>query len=181
MATEGETKPRYYILDKMPKKIHTFFHVNKSKEEKMDENDIQILNTISLNAREPYANLARITNLTPRIIRYRRNDLTKRKIITGSKLVINYRKLGYLFFKCFITFKNSNEKRYNTFKSYIRNHPNMIYWIKTIGSWDLELEIEIPSIEKFYEVVDELKETFPDIIGSFDASLVSKEHAIMHV
>jgi len=181
MLTEAETKPRYYILDTLPKTMHIFYHVNNTDEKRLDEIDHKVLSAISLDARAPYHELAKNCKTTPRVVRYRRTEMIKSKVIVGSKLMINYRKLNYLFFKCFVVLRNINSPRYALFKSYIRNHPNMIYWIKVIGSWDLELEIEVPSIGDFYKVVEDMKERFPDIINSFDASLVSKEHAIMHV
>lgn len=68
-----------------------------------------------------------------------------------------------------------------TFREYVRTSPNIIYWIKTIGSWDAELEIESASVEDYYALISEIKSRFAPIILRIDSTLVSKEHIINHV
>ena len=180
ILTEAETKPRYYILPQRITSSAIFLHCDEAEEESMDDIDRKILRAISVNARDSYKSLAQKTGLTERVIRYRRREMEKRGIIVGYKVSINYRKLNYLFFKCFVTFRNLTPERYRLFRGYIRMHPNIIYWIKTIGSWDTELEIEVPSIEEFYDIANDIKDRFSDIIETFEASLVSQEHVLVH-
>ena len=121
-----------------------------------------------------------MTGLTDRIVRYRRHLLEKKGVIVGYKLAINYRRLNYLFFKCLIKFQNLSAKRLHELKLYARQHPNVVHWLKVMGEWDLELEVEMPSIEEFYKMSNEIREKFSDIIQTFDAVLVSEEHAMTH-
>jgi DNA-binding Lrp family transcriptional regulator len=181
ILTEAETKPRYYLLPEYPEKKVSFLHCDKSAAESLDEEDWKILHAIATNARTSSVELEKKTGITQRIIRYRRADLEKKGIIVGYKLAINYRKLGFLFFKCFITFRNLTNNQYLTLREYIRTSPNIIYWIKTIGSWDAELEIESASAEDYYALIGEIKSRFAPIILRIDSTLVSKEHIITHV
>jgi hypothetical protein len=80
-----------------------------------------------------------------------------------------------------ITFRNLTEAQYQKFREYVRVSPNIIYWIKTIGSWDAELEIESASIEEYFTLISRLKDEFAPIIQRIDSTLVSKEHTITHV
>jgi len=181
ILTEAETKPRAYILPEDKNYLHTtFLHCDKAKEEILNEEDWKVLHAISTNARKSANELSKDTKLTERIIRYRRKELERRGIIVGYKLAINYRKLGYLFFKCFVSFRNMDAQSYKQLRMYVHSHPNIIYWIKTIGSWDAELEIETPTAEEFYAFVTEFKEKFGLIIHHIDTSLISKEHTIAH-
>jgi len=179
ILTEAETKPRYYILPQKSGQV-LFLHCDEADEEQLDNIDRKILSAIASNARDSYKSLATRTGLSERIIRYRRRELEKKNVIVGYKLKINYRKLNYLFFKCFINFRNFTSKRYSNFLSYVRMHPNIIYRLKILGSWDTELEIEVPSIEIFYDIANEIKDKFSDIIENFEASLVSQEHILVH-
>jgi DNA-binding Lrp family transcriptional regulator len=181
ILTEAETKPRYYLLPDYAGEKISFLHCDKSLPEKLDENDWKVLYAIATHARTSSVELEKTSGITQRVIRYTRNDLEKRGVIVGYKLAIDYKKLGFLFFKCFITFRNLTEKQYEKFREYVRVSPNIIYWIKTIGSWDAELEIESASIEEYFTLISKLKDEFAPIIQRIDSTLVSKEHTIMHV
>lgn len=173
ILTEAETKPRYYILPEKNIKPVLFLHCDEALPEHLDAVDRKILSAISLNARDSYKSLSNKTGLTERIVRYRRAELEKKGIIVGYKLSINYRKLNYLFFKCFVTLRNLTPERYKLFRSCVRIHPNIIYWIKTICPWDVELEIEVPSTEEFYNIANEIKDKFSDIIDTFEPKFLS--------
>lgn len=180
ILTEAETKPRYYILPQKGIRPMLFLHCDEAAEVRLDEDDRKILSAIAANARAPYKALAAGTGLSERVIRYRRREMERKGVIVGYKLMINYRKLNYMFFKCFLVFRNLTRQRYSLFRGYIRMHPNVIYWIKILGPWDAELEIEVPSIEEFYSVANDIKDRFSDIIETFEASLVSQEHVLVH-
>ena len=72
-----------------------------------------------------------------------------------------------------MTLRNLTPERYKLFRSCVRIHPNIIYWIKTICPWDVELEIEVPSTEEFYNIANEIKDKFSDIIDTFEPKFLS--------
>src|SRR3989338_69057 len=180
ITTEAETYPRQYISGGVNPLRKVFIFCSPAHAERVDDDDMKIIKAISMNSRASSTNIARLTDLTDRVVRYRKQMLEKRGILVGYKLAINYRKLNYLFFKCLIKFQNADEKRIKDFKLYVRRHPNIIHWIKVLGEWDLELELEVPSVEEFYNISNEIREKFSDIIQTFDSVLVSEEHAISH-
>ncbi len=180
IMTEAETYPRQYILGGANPPRRVFVFCSPANAERMDEEDMKIIKSLSMNSRASSTEIARMTGLTDRIVRYRKQLLEKRNILVGYKLAINYRKLNYLFFKCLIKVQNVNEKWLHELKLYARQHPNIIHWIKVLGEWDLELELEVPSIEEFYNISNEIREKFSDIIQTFDSVLVSEEHSISH-
>jgi len=179
ILTEAETKPRYYIYPpKNERKL--FLHCNPSPPEKLDKEDRQVLEALKTSARSTLTQLSNKSKLSERIIQYRKKQLENSGVIVGYKLAIGYKQLGYSFFKCFISFNQMNPTRYTQLREYVRSHPNIIYWIKVMGSWDLELELEVPSIEEFYKITNKLRSDFSDVISTFEATLVSEEHLIAH-
>jgi Lrp/AsnC family leucine-responsive transcriptional regulator len=180
VLTEAETKPRYYLLPEAGRLPKIFLHCDKSDPVPIDEEDWKVLRAVNTNARAPAHDIARTTGLTERVIRYRRKELEKNGIIVGSKIAIDYRKLDFLFFKCLVSFSRPDEKSYREMRTYLRLHPNVIYWIKTVGSWDAEIEIEVPNIEAFYKFIEDFKDRFSNILTRVDSVLVSKEHVIAH-
>ncbi len=180
ILTEAETYPRTYLLSGKHLLRKAFIFCSPADKERLDIEDMLIIKALSKDSRASSVEIANATGLTERIIRYRKKLLEKKGIIVGYKLAINYRKLNYLFFKCLIKFQKANEKRLHELKLYAREHTNVVHWLKVIGEWDLELEIEAPSIEEFYRISNDIREKFADIIQTFDAVLVSEEHAITH-
>jgi len=176
---EGEAYPRQYIAGKKNPMRKVFVFCSPAEKEPVDEEDYKILRAIAKNSRASSVEIAKITGLTDRIVRYRKAALEKKGVIVGYKLAINYRKLNYLFFKCLIKLQGLDEKKLHRMKLYARQHPNIIHWIKVIGEWDLELEVEAPSVEEFYRIASEIREQFSDVIQTFDAVLVSQEHAML--
>src|SRR3989338_98884 len=164
VMTYGEGYPRQYILGKSNPARKVFVFVDAVDAERVDREDLAIIQAISKNSRASSMEIAKATGLTDRIVRYRRAQLEKRGLIVGYKIAINYRKLNYFFFKCLIKFQSANAKRLNDLKLYARQHPCAVHWLKVMGEWDLELEIEAPSIEEFYHISNEIREKFSYII-----------------
>ncbi len=180
ILTEAVTKPRYYLLPKTPSKMISFSHCNNAPPADIDETDRTVIAALNTGARDSYLELSKKTGLSPRLLAYRKQQLEKKGVLVGYKLAINYRELGYHFFKCFIAFKSHEPKRLATLRAYVQEHKNIIYWIKTIGSWDVELELEAESIEECYKIMQDIRDTFSDIISTFNASLISEEYSISH-
>lgn len=180
IMTEAETYPRTYFTEMSPTSRKVFKFCGNGEQTKIDETDMKIIKALSDNGRLSTAQIAVITGLTERVVRYRKKQLENNGILVGYKLAINYRKLDYVFFKCLIKFQKMTREKMKEIKNYARMHPNVIHWLKVIGEWDLELELEAPSMEEFYEVANDFRVRFNDTIQTFDAALVSQEHAIKH-
>ena len=51
----------------------------------------------------------------------------------------------------------------------------MINIVQTIGSWDLEIELEVENFEQYYQIMNEIQEKFNEIIKSYESVLFSSE------
>jgi Lrp/AsnC family transcriptional regulator for asnA, asnC and gidA len=142
----------------------------------VDEVDLAILKQLAKNGRMPATEIAKNINSTPRQVAYRINQLEKKGIIQGCKISLNYQKLGLHFFKCFIKLKNPPEERIRQFANYCRNNPNIIHYVRTVGSWDLEPEFEVGSQEQFYGLLREMRSIFADIIKTINTIWITEEH-----
>ncbi len=176
ILTEAEAYPRQYILGGRNPLRKVFVFCSPSTKENLDIDDLKIIKALSMNSRASSNEIAKMTGLTDRVVRYRKSILKKKGVIVGYKLVVNYRKLNNLFFKCLIKLQNADEKRLHDLRSYARQHPNVVHWLRVLGEWDVELEVEISSIDEFYEISNEIRNRFSDIIQTFDTVLVTEEH-----
>lgn len=145
------------------------------KKLELDNIDLEILKWLANNARIKITKLAKKINTTTSIIRYRLKQLEKNKAILGYKFALNPKLLGYETCKSFINFKNiSNEKR-QALIEYCKQHPNIINYVLTFGSWDMELELEVKNFNQYYEIMNLIQEEFKEIIKSYDSIIISSE------
>lgn len=177
MVSEAITYTRGYILNKLKEEFNLY---SGSDEIILSKDEYKILEAIGSNCRETIPQLSKKLNLTPRVIRYAIKSLEKKKIISGYKLAINYQKINYLFFKLFINLQSASQPRINSFKQYCKQHPNFTYWVKTIGSWDMEHEIEVESMQDFYNILKDIRNKYSDIIQTMDSVMVTNEYKLIH-
>lgn len=180
VLTEGEVYPRQYILGTKNPMRKVFVFCSPSAKEDLDPVDFKIVKALSLNSRMSLTEMAKSLDLTDRIVRYRKRTLDKKGVIVGYKLFIDYRKLGYMLFKCLVKLQNAGQERFRDLLLYSRQHPNVIYWQKVLGEWNIELDIEVSSIEEFYSIANDIRYKFSDIVQKFDTLLVTEDTAIPH-
>lgn len=144
---------------------------------KIDDIDIKILKLMAENARMPITEIATKINITVKTAITRIKKLKKANVIFDYRISLNLDKIGYKFFKCFISLKSANEKRITEFLSYCQANKNIIHVIETIGDCDFEPEIEAESNEQFYKIISEMREKFSDIIREIKTLDIIKEYS----
>jgi len=144
-----------------------------------DETDIKLLKVIAADARMPTVEIANQLNITPETVRNRINVLIKKKVIQGFRPALDLKKLGYRWYKLMLDLEDVSKKKY--ILRYAKIHPNIVYAYEVIGGWDLELELEVESYDKFKEIMHEIRHEFSDTIRYFDYFLVYEEHRILYM
>ena len=90
--------------------------------------------------------------------------LEKKEVLQGYTIFLNLQKVGYKLFKLCLYLSDYKIKDVDKLISYIKQNPNVIHIIKSLGSWELEVEIEYDDIYKTYDYINELKANFPEMI-----------------
>ncbi len=180
VLTEGEAYPRQYILGTRNPMRKVFQFCSPSSKEELDKKDLEIIKLLSANSRAPLTEIARSAGLTDKVVRYRKKMLEKKGVIVGYKLFIDYRRLGYTLFKCLVKLRGASPQRFHELLLYARQHPNVVYWQRVLGEWDVELDIEVSSMEEFYAIASEMRYRFSDIVQRFDTLLVTEDIALPH-
>ena len=149
--------------------------------ETIDELDYKILKTILKNARMKTIDIARETNMTEMIVRYRLRKLVQNGIIMGFKPFLNVDKLGYIYFKLHLTLQNINHEKKQKIVSYIHQHPNTIHMTELVGGSDLEAEFQVNSNNEFYSCVQDLRLKFSDIIRDYEFMQYTQEYKFTYL
>ncbi len=119
--------------------------------------------------------IARRLRLTPRVVEYRIERLKGEHVILISRIAIDMNRLGWIYCKAFLKFKNMSNDRYRTFFGYCNLTNNLTYLVSCIGQWDVELDFEIENFNKFYNIMLDIRDKFSDIIKSYDYVVVTSD------
>ncbi len=61
---------------------------------------------------------------------------------------------------------------------HLKQNPQVIHIIKSLGSWELEAEIESNNINYVYDYIKELKNKFPEQIKRIDQATIIEEQKL---
>ena len=165
----------YYAVQHQ-KKGSEFVYGKPAETYKIDEIDSKILKILSTDARISILDLAKKTKLSRDIVNYRIKKLLKNEIIVQYKLIPDFDKLGFFYYKVIFRTKNLNEKEQKRLENYLVEHKKAKQLLKLIGSWDFEIEFEVDNEDELYKVLNELRKEFSNIIRDFSIIRVKKTH-----
>ncbi|MBU0907287.1 MAG: Lrp/AsnC family transcriptional regulator [Nanoarchaeota archaeon] len=151
---------RSYILEKKQAESRVEYF-GKSKLEKHDELDIEILRLISQDARTPIVKMSQQLNVPERTIAFRIKQLEKKGVIQGYRALFNLGLLGYEYYKVDMVLRDIS--RIRDLISYANTDPNIIYIDQTIGGSDFEFDLEVKNKNHFLEIIGYLRTRFPEI------------------
>ena len=152
----------------------------KWKEESvyLDNIDIALLRFLNTNARAPIIDIAKDLNLSSDIIHYRIKNLQKKGVITGFGTKIDFRKLNNNYYIIPLKLQNMNQEKYKKLEILAKNNKNVIYFIRSIGNHDAELEIETANKEELDKLINSLRDCFVTEIKDYEILEVIREHRI---
>lgn len=141
----------------------------------IDETDVKILHILKNDARKPIVEIARELNTTSMVVSYRLKKLEKEKLIQAYRVALDLKRLGYEFCKAFVYLRRTDTKRLEQLIRYCRQRPQILNAVTCVGSWELELEFEVPSFEEFHAIMKDIREEFGDMVKSYESVLISEE------
>lgn len=145
-------------------------------EEKIDDINIKILENLSTNSRIPSTELANKLKTTARVVSYRIKELIKRKIILAFSIEVNQAAIDYDYYKVILYLKNLTKQKEHSFIEYCKEQGNVLYYIKTLGPWELELELEVKNHKELNKIMNSIRKEFGDIIKSYEPLLIVEEY-----
>ncbi|MFH1409600.1 MAG: Lrp/AsnC family transcriptional regulator [Nanoarchaeota archaeon] len=144
----------------------------------LDETEKQILAFLTKDARTSLIEMGKSLSIPSKTISYRIDKLRKSQVIEGYTMTVDYDKIGFERYKMFIRIKNMTPKRENAFIQYSRTHPYLMYYSKSIGENDVELEFIVKNSIHLREIIADIRERFGDLIKSFETLKIYKEYKL---
>ncbi len=126
----------------------------KKQELLLDKKDWRVLKEIVNNIRQPVSQIAKKCLLSRQAVEYRLKLLRQNDHITGSRAVVNIRKLGYKSYHIFLEVHTPAEERKIISRAMKADYVNAI--ITYSGKYNLEISIMAREEEEFLDYYEKL-------------------------
>jgi DNA-binding Lrp family transcriptional regulator len=105
--------------------------------------------------------------------------MKKKGIIQGFVTFLDSKKIGYQFFKICISLQDQDALAHIV--SFGIQHPNVVHVIETIGSWEIEFEVETKNFEDLFILQNELKNAFAPAIKKTTSIIIVEEKKLTFI
>ncbi|HLC62930.1 MAG TPA: hypothetical protein VJJ21_01280 [Candidatus Nanoarchaeia archaeon] len=112
--------------------------------------------------------LANKTNLNIKTVIVIIKSLQKRKIIRGFKYSLNRNLLGIEKVRLFLKLHNISKEKEEELMDFFMAAKEITQVNKTVGNWDMEIDIESLDKSKIKLLIAQIREQFKDIISNFN-------------
>ncbi|HLD86452.1 MAG TPA: winged helix-turn-helix transcriptional regulator [Candidatus Nanoarchaeia archaeon] len=159
--------PKMYFTDQITEPA---MFAGDVQEHDLEDVDYAILSEIVNNARIPINELARKVKSTASIVRGRLKKLEDWGIIIQYRIGVNLNVLGLELYKAIIRVDRYSKEDERKMLEYISRIPNIQYYIRNL--WQIEPEFVVSSYQEYYQIIEKLKEQFPNVIRTVDSVLM---------
>lgn len=154
---------REYILNNSHFSREVFIGGDREKKA-IDEINMHILDLISENARINSVEIADKLGITPKTAIIRIKKLQDEETIVGYRPLLNLQKIEYVSNLLLIRYHNITVELENRLINYLKMLPNVVGIVKTLGEWDIEIEMEVKNTKDFRKIEIELRQKFSSLI-----------------
>jgi DNA-binding Lrp family transcriptional regulator len=167
-------KKKYLVKQKSSE---LFSHLGgEEKEVELKETEKNILKLLGEDARITNTSISDELKVSIDTVIKKIKDLKKLGIIQGSRVMLDKKRMGIYEFKILLNLKNYDPSIHNKFINFSTNNKYIVACIKTIGPWNLELDVEIPSLDLFHPLLLSLKTEFADSIKKIETLMLHDEY-----
>lgn len=132
------------------------------------ENEMKVMKSLLIYPTSRLSKLAKYSELNVKTIKSILKNLAKRNVVRGFKYILDKDKLGIHAFRLFLKLHHITQERETSLMNYLRNSREIIQTNKTVGDWDLEVDIESIDSGKIRQIILQIREEFKDIIERFN-------------
>jgi len=139
------------------------------KIESFDKNEMLIMENFLDNPLIRLTTLARKCQINVKTATNIIKNLKYKKIIKGFKYNISANQLNLQRFRLFLNLHNLTNERESEFMKHLLNTKEIIAVNRTVGDWEMEIDIESNTNAEIRKLIIFLREEFKDIIESFNS------------
>src|SRR3989344_2001632 len=134
----------------------------------VNENEMKLIKTLLFYPTSGLSKLAEHSEMNVKTAKSILNNLMKKNIIRGFRYCLDREKLGINASRLFLKLHHLTIERETSLMSYLRNAKEAIQANKTVGDWDMEIDIEALDAGKIRQAILQIRIEFKDIIERFN-------------
>ena len=155
--------PRMYLVGEENKPQTSALSGGTTKKIRLTEIDRKMMSLLLIDGRMEFTKIANILGVSVGLVHKRYAKLRDTGVITKISFTIDYPKIGLLLYRVCFKITQFDHKRIDDLYEFCSLHPNIIDYVKGMGSWELLLDIEIEDRASLRNLIRELKTKFKDI------------------
>lgn len=132
------------------------------------DNEMRVIKNLYINPNIRYTHLAKYSDLNIKTVRSILKKLEKNRIIRGFKYTLDTNQLGIYKFRLFLKTHNIIQEREKELLDFMKQNKEIIQLKKTVGDWNIEIDIESMDKTRIRRLIIEIRENFKDIIETFN-------------
>ncbi|MCI0504061.1 Lrp/AsnC family transcriptional regulator [Candidatus Micrarchaeota archaeon] len=144
-----------------------------------DDEDFRVLRFLGGNGRAPIATIADGLRMEPADVERRIKDMQKKGVILSFRTDLDLAALGRTFCKSFVYLTRCSREEEEKLLQYCFRHPEISAIIRCVGPWDLEIEAHCKSFQHFTELMNDMRNRYPEVVRNFEAVVITKETGMM--
>jgi len=148
-------------------------------EGEIDDFDFKILKLLALDSRIPTIEIAKKLNSTVTRINNRIKKLIKSGIICSYKVLIDFNKLGFKWFKVDIFLREYS--KIQQIIQYIEKNPYLHTVDNTLGYADLELEFLLKDVDQLHQIIEDISTKFHKNIRNYSYFRLVEPHKYLNL
>src|SRR3989344_2635697 len=158
--------PRNYMVKDQDMQVFSMEKIVGGDRERQlfNSNEKEIIKNLILNPRIRLNELAKKSKLNVKTVKSIFRNLIKKNIIKGFKYNLDTNKLGIHKSRLLLKLHNLSIERENELMNYMLNTREIVQANKTVGDWDIEIDIESFDKSKIRYLITEIREKFIDMI-----------------
>lgn len=133
-----------------------------------NENEILVIKTLLSSPLIRFTDLSKISGLNVKTVKSIMKNLLKKNFIKGFRYTLDVDKLDITKFRIFLKLHNLDLQKESEFMDYITKNEEIIELNKTVGDWDVEIDIESLDKNKVRKIILNMRERFKHIIEKFN-------------
>ena len=154
-----------YISSKQPKSEPLSYRISRDAVT-IDETDHKILAALTRGPVESIHHLARSLNMPQSTVDYRIKALRTQGVIVGSYYSLRTHMIAMLSFMCLICSKGISSSLEDKILAFCKKNTAVTTSIRTLGSWDYQLVINVARTEDVVAIGEDLVEDLGDCDGA---------------
>ncbi len=140
------------------------------------EYDMRLLNLLAENTRISLVDLAKDLHSSTQMANSRLKKLIKNNVIQAFRVGIDISKLGLKPFKVDIHLQEHVQRK--PIMEYIKHDPHLVFIGTSAGVSDLELEFDLEDSDDVHEILEHIKQRFPNAIRKYEYFHIEQNHKL---